>query len=177
MQNIVMNKYKDSFMFYPEIIDDDFNEKIYLKKEFRDTEVKEKVDWLKDTKNKNEFILSPHQIFLKNFISPDTPYNGVLIFHGTGVGKTCTSLSIAEGFKKTLKNINKKILIIANNWKENFLKELYDFRKEAVKQNPEDVVQCTGKAYELGEESMHFTREQKEKEIKKLQLSYYQPFG
>ena len=172
-----MNKYKNSFMFYPEIIDDDFNEKIYLKKEFRDTEVKEKVDWLKDVKNKNEFILSPHQIFLKNFISPDTPYNGVLIFHGTGVGKTCTSLSIAEGFKKTLKNINKKILIIANNWKENFLKELYDFRKEAIKQNPEDVVQCTGKAYELGEESMHFTRDQKEKAIKKLQLSYYQPFG
>jgi superfamily II DNA or RNA helicase len=172
-----MNKYKNSFMFYPEIIDDDFNEKIYLKKEFRDTEVKDKVDWLKEPKNKNEFILSPHQIFLKNFISPDTPYNGVLIFHGTGVGKTCTSLSIAEGFKKTLKNINKKILIIANNYKENFLKELYDFRKEAVKQNPEDVVQCTGKAYELGEESMHFTRDQKEKTIKKLQMSYYQPFG
>jgi len=54
-----------------------------------------------------------------------------LIFHGTGVGKTCSAISIAEGFKKTLKNINKKVLIICNpGIDKNFKKEIYDFSKE-----------------------------------------------
>ena len=116
---------KNSFMFYPEITDSDFNEKIYLKKEFRDTEIKEKKqEYKKIEPKKVEFMLEAHQIFLKNFISPDTPYNGILIFHGTGVGKTCSAISIAEGFKKTLKNINKKVLILTSI-KANFLKEIY----------------------------------------------------
>jgi superfamily II DNA or RNA helicase len=167
---------KNSFMFYPEITDDDFNEKIYLKKEFRDTEIKEKKNWNKGYVSKKDFILDPHQIFLKNYISPDTPYNGILIFHATGVGKTCTAISIAEGFKKTLKNMNKKILIISN-LEKNFLKELYDPIQEKYKKNPEDIVQCTGKSYQLGEESLYLTQQQKEKELLKLKKSYYQFFG
>jgi hypothetical protein len=167
---------KNLFMFYPEITDEDFNEKIYMKKEFRDTEIKEKKDWDKEYIPKKEFILDPHQIFLKNYISPDTPYNGILIFHATGVGKTCTAISIAEGFKKTLKNMNKKILIISN-LEKNFLKELYDPIQEKSKRNPEDIVQCTGRAYELGEESLYLTQQQKEKELLKLKKSYYQFFG
>ena len=104
---------KNSFMFYPEITDDDFNQKIYEKKEFRDTEIKEKIDYNDLSKPfKRDFSLEPHQIFLKNYISPDTPYNGVLIFNDVGTGKTCTAISIAEGFKKTLKKINKKIFFI-----------------------------------------------------------------
>ena len=171
-----MNKNKNSFMFYPEITDEDFNEKIYMKKEFRDIEIKEKKDWNIKYVPKKEFILDPHQIFLKNYISPDTPYNGILIFHATGVGKTCTAISIAEGFKKTLKNMNKKILIISN-LEKNFLKELYDPVQEKNKKNPEDIVQCTGKAYELGQENLYLTQQQKEKELLKLKKSYYQFFG
>jgi superfamily II DNA or RNA helicase len=162
----------DSYMFYPEITDNDFNEKIYLKKEFRDTEIKEKNIIHKE----KGFTLDPHQIFLKNYISPDTPYNGILIYHGTGVGKTCSAISIAEGFKKTLKNMNKKILILTT-LKDNFIKQLYNFEEERNKLNPEDIVQCTGRAYELGEESMYLTNEQKEKEIIKSIKSYYQFFG
>jgi len=143
---------KNSFMFYPEITDSDFNKNIYLKKEFRDTEIKEK----KQEYKKKDFTLESHQIFLKNYISPDTPYNGILIYHGTGVGKTCSAISIAEGFKKTLKNMNKKVLILTSI-KANFLKEIYNFQEELRKLNPEDVVQCTGKEYELGEEGLYMT--------------------
>ena len=162
---------KNKFMFYPEIQDKDFNEKIYLKKEFRDTEVKEYSD-----KVQKDFVLDPHQVFLKNYISPDTPYNGILVFHGTGVGKTCTAISIAEGFKKTLKNLNKKILILTT-LKDNFRKELYDYDKERRKKNPEDIVQCTGKAYELGDESLFLTKSQKEYAIDMLKKSYYETRG
>ena len=79
---------KDSFMFYPEITDNNFSEKLYLKKEFRDTKINESdVGLYQQKKKSNEFILDPNQIFLRNYISPDTPYNGILIYHMTGVGK------------------------------------------------------------------------------------------
>jgi superfamily II DNA or RNA helicase len=167
---------KNTFMFYPEITDNDFYQKIYEKKEFRDTEIKEKVNYNKSTTYKKEFTLEPHQVFLKNYISPDTPYNGILVFHQTGVGKTCTAISIAEGFKKTLKNMNKKILVLST-LQQNFKDELYNFYKEKTKKNPEDIVQCTGKAYELGEDSIYLTQQQKEREVYKLKKSYYQFFG
>jgi hypothetical protein len=89
---------------------------------------------------------------------------------------TCTAISIAEGFKKTLKNINKKILVLGN-LKSNFIKEIYNFSAEKTKENPEDVVQCTGKEYELGQESLFLTQKQKEKEIQKMIRSYYEFFG
>ena len=169
-----MNKNENTFMFYPEIRDKDFNEKIYLKKEFRDTEITKRIDWNKVDKPV-DFVLEPYQSFLKNYISPDTPYNGILIFHGTGVGKTCTAIQIAEGFKSTLKNLNKKILILTN-LRENFNNELFDFKKERLKESIEYTVQCTGKEYELGENSLYLTQEQKEKEISKIIKSYYQFF-
>ena len=31
--------------------------------------------------------------FVKNYISNNTPYNGLLIWHGVGVGKTCAAIS------------------------------------------------------------------------------------
>ena len=435
---------EDSFMFYPEITDEKFNEKIYLKKEFRDTEIKDKINWNKRLPSKREFVLEPHQIFLKNYISPDTPYNGILVYNQVGTGKchlkgtqiimydgtiknvedievgdllmgdnskprnvtslargkdkmyeiissrgekytvnsehilclksldslsniveitvkdylelpikiknklkgykveidfpekyleidpyhfgyslkegelingkldldkcgnipliykcnskdnrlmllagiidrygliinnyfilsfnrnnkvffndiiylarslgfdsfndildniiikgdissipsikfkedlfqrsyktkellltdidikyvniddyygftldgncryllgdftvthnTCASIQIAEGFKKTLKNMNKRVLILTN-LRENFLNELYNYHKERVKKNPEDMVQCTGKEYELGEESLYLSFQQKRKEIEKLKKSYYEIMG
>ena len=171
-----MSKGKVSFMSYPEIIDTDFYEKIYLKKEFRDYEIKDKINWEKKKEHIKDFSLEKHQLFLRNYISPDTPYNGILIFHGTGVGKTCTAISIAEGFKKTLKNMNKRILVISN-LKKNFENELYNFHKERIKKNPEDVVQCTGKEYELGKDSLYLSQQQREKEIDKLKKIYYEFVG
>ena len=170
---------KNIFHFYPEITDPEFNEKIYSKKEFRDNEIKENIhlnfDIKKNLKTIKEFELEPHQVFLNSYISPDTPYNGILVFHGTGVGKTCSAISIAEGFKKTLKNLNKRILIISN-LEKNFRKEIFNEQKELkkIEQNQQFNVQCTGKTYELGEESLYLTKEQKRKEIFKLIKSYYQ---
>lgn len=89
---------------------------------------------------------------------------------------TCTAISIAEGFKNSLKSINKKILIIST-LKDNFIKELYDFQKEKSKKNYDDVVQCTGTSYELPEESQYMTPIQKERAINKLKSRYYQIIG
>jgi hypothetical protein len=89
---------------------------------------------------------------------------------------TCTAISIAEGFKKTLKNINKKVLVLTY-LKKNFQKELFDFEKERRKHNPEDIVQCTGREYELTEDMKYLSFQQREKEVIKMIKSYYQFFG
>jgi len=174
-------KNEQQFMYYPEITSPNFNEEIYLKREFRNNEIKEQIDLEKNTTNNQkkikEFELDPHQVFLKNYISPDTPYNGILIFHGTGVGKTCSAISIAEGFKKTLKNINKKVLILSN-LRDNFKKEIYDFSKDNLTKQFQNInFQCTGKNYDLGKDSIYLTKNQKVKEVTKMIKSYYEFIG
>jgi hypothetical protein len=127
------------------------------------------------TSKTREFKLMPHQEFLKNFISPNTPYNGVLIYHSTGVGKTCTAISIAEGFKDTMKSYNKKIIVISSDAiKKNFKKELYNPAKERTKKKKDDIVQCTGLTYELGDEFKYLTQEQKLLKIDKIISESYQ---
>ena len=45
------------------------------------------------------FELMPHQEIVKDYINIHTPYRGLLIYHGLGAGKTCSSIAIAEGLK------------------------------------------------------------------------------
>ena len=54
-------------MYYPEITDKDFYEKIYLKKEFRENEVLVVEPKKKDKSGSSNFELEPHQNFLKNY--------------------------------------------------------------------------------------------------------------
>ena len=46
--------------------------------------------------------------------------------HGTGTGKTCTAISIAEQYKEQVKKYNTKIFVLVpgTNIKENFKKAL-----------------------------------------------------
>jgi len=170
-------KSKKEFMFYPDITDPEFYKKIYSKKEFHDYEVSHVQEYNDEQHHsKKDFTLQPFQNFLKNYISPDTPYNGIIIYHGTGVGKTCSAITIAEGFKRSLKSMKKKILILSNI-QNNFYNELYGFIKEMDKKESDDIVQCTKKEYELGYEYSYLSKEQREKKIRKNIKSYYQIFG
>jgi len=77
-------------MYYPELDDDDFYENIYKKKEFHDTKTDpDTVASLKMEQvcNPEQFVLQKHQEFLQNYLSPETPYNSLLAFHGVGTGK------------------------------------------------------------------------------------------
>ena len=90
--------------------------------------------------NNTEFELSSYQIFLKNFISDNTPYNSIFIYHGTGTGKTCSAVSIAENYRDIYKNKDKRIIVlssrnIASGWYNN----IYNPAK--------GTNQCTGEEY------------------------------
>lgn len=67
---------------YPSINSPDFVDKISQKREFFKNRRKNG-----SFNNSDDFVLTNNQIFLKNFISPKTPYRSILLFHGVGVGK------------------------------------------------------------------------------------------
>ena len=79
---------------------DSFNRRILEKKEFyihKSKKVSRDANLEDESKARcSGFKLSDNQKFLKSFMSSDTPYNSLLLFHGTGTGKTCSSISIAE---------------------------------------------------------------------------------
>ena len=90
---------------YPHLLDPKFNIKIANKREFN--QFVHDVDYSIPVKDKedacnDQFELSPNQIFVKHFLSSNTPYNGLLLFHGTGTGKTCPGITIAENYKNKL---------------------------------------------------------------------------
>jgi hypothetical protein len=84
------------------------------------------------------FALTSQQRIAAAFLSPYTPYNGLLIYHGTGTGKTCTAITIAEQFKN---HFNKRHYVLcASSLKDNFKRQIFDETK---------ANQCTGNAYKL----------------------------
>ena len=63
------------------------------------------------------FELFNHQKLVRDFINIDSPYRGVLLFHGLGVGKTCASIGIAESFRGETREI---IILLNKSLKKNF---------------------------------------------------------
>jgi hypothetical protein len=128
------NKIYDEFL-YPELDDPNFNTKIAKRKEFFDTQYDGKIYDVKTQAEKMcnaEFELMPHQLFVKNFLSMQTPYNSLLLYHGLGTGKTCSAIGVAEEMRQYYKNIgsSEKIIIVASpNVQANFKNQLFDERK------------------------------------------------
>jgi hypothetical protein len=50
-------------------------------------------------KSNSEVSLLTHQRIISDYMQLITPYRGLLLYHGLGAGKTCSSIAIAEGFK------------------------------------------------------------------------------
>ena len=129
-------KNPDSYTeLYPDLNDPNFILKIAEKKEFNDTkydgeirDVKEYADIL----SKADFEISPHQAFVRNFMSFQTPYNSLLLYHGLGTGKTFSAIGVCEEMRTYLKQIgmSKRIMIVASpNVQDNFRLQLFDERK------------------------------------------------
>ncbi len=137
-------KLQDGISNYPILYDPYFSEKIFRKAEFYKNKLykitPKDIDRIVSSRVKGEISLAQHQRFLKNFMSSNTPYNSLLIFHGLGVGKTCAAIAIAETLRSTVLSNNQKITIIH---KPNFEKnEIFDIDKLRTGQN-----QCAGENY------------------------------
>jgi hypothetical protein len=71
-------------------------------------------------KSSIDFDLLTHQLVVRDYLNLYTPYRGLLLYHGLGSGKTCTSIGIAEGMKSD----KKLILMTPASLKMNFFSEL-----------------------------------------------------
>ena len=70
--------------------------------------------------SKKEFHLLVHQQVVRDYLNLFSPYRGLLLYHGLGSGKTCSSIAIAEGMKS-----GKKIYVLTlASLKANFFEQL-----------------------------------------------------
>lgn len=51
-----------------------------------------------DKYNNGDGSFFPHQRFIRDFMQFESPYRGLLLYHGLGVGKTCASIAAAEAY-------------------------------------------------------------------------------
>ena len=126
-------KAKEYDYLYPSIEDSDFSVKIANKKEFGDYRYDGTIHNVVDQSEiecKSSFEIMPHQQFVKNFLSLQTPYNSLLLYHELGSGKTCTAIGVTEemrAYMKQIGGIRRKILIVASpNVQANFRLQLFD---------------------------------------------------
>jgi len=142
----------DDYSFlYPTLNDPYFNIKIAEKKEFQDTkydgEIYTNIEKRAEYLSRAEFELAPHQAFVRNFLSFQTPYNSLLLYHGLGSGKTCSAIGVCEEMRDYLNQIGKpkKIIIVASpNVQENFRLQLFDERKLKLVDGLWNIRACTG---------------------------------
>jgi hypothetical protein len=64
--------------------------------------------------------LLTHQKIVRDYLNIYSPYRGLLLFHGLGSGKTCSSIAIAEGLK-TFKRI---IVMTPASLRMNYIEEM-----------------------------------------------------
>ena len=138
---------------YPELTDPNFNRKIAEKKEFNDTRYDGTIYKVNEQAEKlcnAEFELLPHQQFVRNFLSFQTPYNSLLLYHGLGSGKTCSAIGIAEemrDYNNQIGTLQKIIIIASPNVQENFRLQLFDESKLKLVDGLWNIKSCTGNKF------------------------------
>ena len=168
---------------YPSLSDKNFNIKIATKKEFNDTKydgvIHKNIKEYADELSRADFELSPHQAFVKNFMSSQTPYNSLMLYHGLGTGKTCSAIGVCEEMRNYMKQIGttKRIIIVASeNVQDNFKLQLFDERKLKLVDGVWNIRACTGNKLlqEINPMNMKgIPREKVISQIKNLINTYY----
>lgn len=167
---------------YPNLNDAKFNIKIASKKEFNDTQydgtihadIKKHSDEIANA----EYELQPHQAFVKNFMSNQTPYSSLLLYHGLGTGKTCSAIGVCEDHREFMKQTGstKRIIIVATeNVQDNFKLQLFDERKLVEVNSVWTMQGCVGNKLlrEINPMNVSMSKEKVISSIKSLINSYY----
>jgi len=160
---------------YPSLDDPNFNIKLAEKKEFNENKYDGALYDIEEQATKlceAEFELSPHQIFVRNFLSFQTPYNSLLLYHGLGTGKTCSAITVSEEMRTYLNQlgINQRIIVVASpNVQENFKLQLFDERKLKLVDGLWNLKACTGNKYLKEINPMNMKGLSKEKVVRQIQ--------
>lgn len=167
---------------YPDISDPNFLPKLLRKREFQESKqksVKQSLETGEDKcRSSEDFQLSSVQRFVSRILSPRTPYNSFLLYHGVGVGKTCAAITVCESYLEAYPG--RKIYIIAPpNIQEGFRRTIFD--KEGLtipKKGRNSHRGCTGDIY-LSLTNTYDEKDEKviESKVARLIKSRYEFFG
>lgn len=136
---------------YPDISDPLFAQRIYDKQEFYEAKAAA-ISALEGTDPcnasvENVFEISPIQRLVSRFLNPATPYNGLLLYHGVGVGKTCSAICVAEEFLKAAP-YSKVFIIVPQAISAGFRRTIFDSsRLKKLANGKWSSEQCTGMTY------------------------------
>jgi len=103
-----------------------------------------------ETTQQSGFKLQSQQRFLRRILSPDSPNRNLLMVHGTGSGKTCTAIQVAEEYILRPEFQDKKVMIVASAAvQDNFQSQLFDMTRVNIDTiaGTLESKQCTGRRY------------------------------
>ena len=89
-------------------------------------------------------------MFVRNYLSFQTPYNGLLLYHEVGTGKTCSAISVCEEMRSYMLQINsfKKIIIVASPLFRKILKYNYSMKENLkILMGFGILIPCTGNKF------------------------------
>jgi hypothetical protein len=67
-----------------------------------------------------------YQYIAQQYLSPHSPYQGLLMFHGLGFGKTCSAITFAEAWLEAYAGMEQSVWVITSNALiDNFKGQLY----------------------------------------------------
>jgi len=100
----------------------DYITRIFLKyrKDDRDPLDAEDKDVDLCQKQSNAREMFPYQKLIRDYLMIETPYRGILLYHGLGSGKTCTSIAVAE----SLMSYKKVWVLTPASLQQNYRSEL-----------------------------------------------------
>ena len=173
LENSLWGTHKDEKgMIYPDYQNEDFINEISRNMEFK--YYKNKLD-ISEIEKKcedkfDDFELDNHQKFLGNFMNNNTPYKGLLIFHGVGTGKTCSAITISNNFR----TLNSKIIVVVSDTiKPGWFKNIYNENL--------GTEQCSGdsihKMLDINDDELYQNSDQLKGKIKKKINEYYEFSG
>jgi len=103
-----------------------------------------------ETTQQSGFKLQSQQVFLRRVLSPDSTNRNLLMIHGTGTGKTCSAIQVAEEYILRPEFQDKKVMIVASAAvQDNFQTQLFDMSRVNIDTvaGTMESKQCTGRRY------------------------------
>ena len=169
---------------YPDVSDPDFSARLLRKTEFA-TLASKASDEDTCSQSQRKFETTAVQRLVARFLHPTTPYRGLLLNHGVGVGKTCSAITVAETFLEMIPH-NTVYILAPQAIAEGFERTIFDVNrlklvsKETFALTGErwESPQCTGMTYlRLTNTVASDSKDDIQKEVNKLIRRRYKIIG
>lgn len=118
--------------YYPTISDPNFNKRITNKQEFAENKLKLTRTPQEELCIKTDVQLFEHQRLVRNFMSPYTPYQNLLLIHAPGLGKTISAISVAESHVSDGITIH---VLLEDSVRQNFISEYQKYTGDKLDKN------------------------------------------